>query len=187
MTRLFCRVTLACLGALATLALPGCSGESPATDAPHSSRPAKKGYTEPPPLDPNNIVSVAIASPEHKTLVAALKAADYVRSVANPGPLTVFAPTDAAFAKLPKETLDSLMKPENVDQLKEVLKYHVAVSVYYQKDLKDGMKLGMANLKNVRIKVINGKPTVNGAKIIASQRCSNGIVHVIDSVLVPEQ
>jgi len=143
--------------------------------------------TAPPPLDPNNIVSIAMASKDHTTLVAALQAADYVTSIANPGPLTVFAPTDAAFAKLPAGTVENLVKPENQAALKEVLKYHATTSVYETKHLKDGQKLGMANGKNATIRVVDGVYTINDATIVASVRGSNGIVHVIDGVLLPPE
>jgi uncharacterized surface protein with fasciclin (FAS1) repeats len=139
-----------------------------------------------PPLDPNNIVSIAIASKDHTTLVAALKAADYVTAVANPGPLTVFAPTNDAFAKLPPGTVEELVKPAKQAELKEIVKYHATTSVYEAKDLKDGMVLGMSNGKKVTIKVMpDGTITVNDAKILASVRASNGVVHVIDGVLLP--
>lgn len=125
---------------------------------------------EPPPLDPKNIVSIAIGSKDHTTLVAALKAADYVTAVANPGPLTVFAPTDAAFAKLPAGTVESLVKPENQDKLKEILKYHVTTSVYEAPNLTDGQVLGMANGGKATIHVKDGKITINDANVIASVR-----------------
>ena len=137
------------------------------------------------PLDPNNIVSIAVGSKDHTTLVAALKAADYVDSVATPGPFTVFAPTNAAFDKLPKKTLDDLMKPANNQALTNILKYHVAVSVYQAKDFKDGQKLAMANGAYVTFHVKDGKVQINDANIVASIPGSNGIVHVIDAVLQP--
>ena len=132
-----------------------------------------------------NVVHVASESKDHTTLVAALKAADYVDSLANPGPFTVFAPTNAAFDKLPKGTVDELLKPEKKDELRNILKYHVAVSTYQQKDLKDGESLGVANGGKIAFKVKDGKVTVNGANIIASVSASNGIIHVIDAVLLP--
>jgi uncharacterized surface protein with fasciclin (FAS1) repeats len=144
-----------------------------------------KRDTPPPPLDPNNIVSIAIGSKDHKTLVAALQAADYVKSVANPGPLTVFAPTDAAFAKLPAGTVEGLVKPEKQPDLREILKYHVAAAVYDVAAFTDGMTLGMANGKKVRFTVKDGKVKVNDATIVATVRASNGIVHIVDSVLLP--
>lgn len=146
-----------------------------------------KKDTPPPPLDPTNIVSIAAGSKDHTTLVAALRAADYVRSIANPGPLTVFAPTDAAFARLPAGTLDTLMKPEKQAELKEILKYHATTSVYEQPLLTDGMQLAMANGRKVAIRVVDGKIKVNDATIVASIRASNGVVHVVDRVLLPPE
>ena len=137
------------------------------------------------PLDPNNIVSIAVGSKDHTTLVTALKAADYVDSVATPGPFTVFAPTNAAFDKLPKGTVDGLLKPESKDSLTNILKYHVAMSVYQAKDLKDGQRLAMANGAYVTLHVKDGKLQVNDANVVASIQASNGVVHVIDGVLLP--
>ena len=176
---------------VATASIAACKGKdkgagqqaAPPTTA---AAPAEPPKAAPPPLDPNNIVSIAIGSKDHTTLVAALKAADYVTAVANPGPLTVFAPTDAAFAKLPAGTVETLVKPENQAQLKEILKYHATTSTWEAKDLKDGMQLGMSNGAKVTIHVApDGTITVNDAKIIASIRASNGMVHVIDGVLLP--
>ncbi|MBI2373960.1 MAG: fasciclin domain-containing protein [Deltaproteobacteria bacterium] len=132
-----------------------------------------------------DIVDIAAGSPEHTTLVTAVKAADYVQSLKNPGPLTVFAPTNAAFAKLPKGTVEGLLKPESKGDLEKVLQYHVTPSVYETKWMKDGMTLGQANGAKVTIGVKDGKYTVNGANIVASVRASNGIVHIIDAVLLP--
>ncbi|GMU59012.1 MAG: osteoblast specific factor 2-related protein [Myxococcaceae bacterium] len=134
---------------------------------------------------PDTVVDVAGSSKSHTTLVAALKAADYVRSLQNAGPFTVFAPTNEAFAAVPKETLDNLLKPENKEALQNVLKYHVAVSVYETRVMKEGMKLGVANGANVVFHVKDGQAWVNDAKIVASVRAGNGIVHVIDRVLLP--
>lgn len=138
-----------------------------------------------PPLDPKNIVSIALGSKDHTTLVTALKAADYVTAVANPGPLTVFAPTNEAFAKLPAGTVESLLRPEKQADLQTILKYHVTTSVYSAKTLTDGMQLGMANGAKATIHVKDGKITINDANVIASIPASNGIVHVIDRVLLP--
>lgn len=146
--------------------------------------PAKRDST-PPPLDPNNIVSIAMGSKDHTTLVTALQAANYVTSVANPGPLTVFAPTNAAFAKLPPGTVEGLVKPEKQADLQNILKYHVAPATWEVASLKDGMTLGMANGKKTRIRVVDGKLKIDDATVIASIRASNGIVHVVDTVLLP--
>jgi uncharacterized surface protein with fasciclin (FAS1) repeats len=137
------------------------------------------------PADPKNIVNIAIGSKDHTTLVAALKAADYVDSVSNPGPITVFAPTNAAFDKLPKGTVEGLLKADKIDDLKTVLKYHVVPSTYDVKSLKDGMTLGMVNGKKTTVHVKDGKIAINDANIIASIPASNGVVHVIDAVLLP--
>ena len=171
------------LGALVVLAACGTKEEEPTATPPPAAAPAPAPST--PPLDPKNIVSIAIASKDHTTLVAALKAADYVTAVANPGPLTVFAPTDAAFAKLPAGTVESLVKPENQVQLKEILKYHVTTSVYEATNLTDGQVLGMANGGKATIHIRDGKMSINDANVIASVRGSNGVVHVIDAVLSP--
>ena len=169
------------------LVLGACSkkGEQAAPPPETASAPPVAPAQSTPPLDPTNIVSIAVASPDHKTLVAALKAADYVTAVANPGPLTVFAPTDAAFAKLPAGTVESLVKPENQAKLKEILKYHVTTSVYEATNLADGQVLSMANGGKATIHIKDGKMVINDANVVASVRGSNGVVHVIDGVLTP--
>jgi uncharacterized surface protein with fasciclin (FAS1) repeats len=152
--------------------------------APASTAPSKEAGGLPP-LDPDNIVSIAVGSKDHTTLVAALKAADYVTSIANPGPLTVFAPTNDAFAKLPKGTVEGLLVPEKQADLKDILKYHATTATWETKFFKDGQELGMANGKKVKLSVVDGKVKVNDANIVASIRASNGIVHVVDAVLLP--
>ncbi|MBK9388220.1 MAG: fasciclin domain-containing protein [Planctomycetes bacterium] len=175
------------LALLSLVLLAACTQEpqSKSSTTGTSTTPAKKASAPPPPADPNNIVSIAAASKDHTTLVAALQAADYVKSVGNPGPLTVFAPTNAAFAKLPAGTLESLLKPEKQADLKNILEYHATTSVWDQSTLKDGMQLAMANGKKVAIKVVDGKVKVNDANIVASVRASNGMLHIIDGVLLP--
>lgn len=135
--------------------------------------------------EPADIIDIAVGSKEHTTLVAAVKAADYVGSLKNPGPLTVFAPVNAAFAKLPKGTVETLLKPENQLALEKLLQYHVTPSTYLIKDLKHGMTLGQANGKHVKITIKEGQVFVNDAKIVATVKASNGVVHVIDGVLLP--
>jgi uncharacterized surface protein with fasciclin (FAS1) repeats len=138
-------------------------------------------------MDATNIVSIASGSADHTTLVAALKAADYVTSVAGSGPLTVFAPTDAAFAALPPGALDDLLKPERADALRNVLKYHVTTSSLPATSLADGRVLGMANGGKVQVHRDGDAITVGGARVIASIPASNGMVHVIDAVLLPPE
>jgi len=175
-------------GLLCGFATLGCKKQeaAPVEAAPADTAPAKEASNVPP-LDPNNIVSIAIASKDHTTLVAAIKAADYVTSVAASGPLTVFAPTNEAFAKLPDGTVENLVKPENVATLRNILQYHVTTSALQLDWLKDGQKLAMANGKKTTIGVKDGKVTINGANIIATIPAENGIVYVIDTVLIPPE
>lgn len=133
-----------------------------------------------------DVVKIAIGSKDHTTLVAALKKADYVTELSNAGPFTVFAPTNAAFDKLPKGTVDDLLKPENKDKLRDILEYHVAVGGYKQEYLNDGQTINQANLKNITINIKDGKMMVNNiANVVAIIPASNGIVYVIDAVLLP--
>lgn len=132
-----------------------------------------------------DIVKIAVGSPDHTTLVAALKQADYVNDISNAGPFTVFAPTNDAFAKIPKETLDDLMKDENRAALQNILEYHVAVGVYRQDYLNEGQTIGMANGKNVTIHLSGDKLMVNEANVIATIPASNGLIYVTDGVLLP--
>jgi uncharacterized surface protein with fasciclin (FAS1) repeats len=134
-----------------------------------------------------DIVKVAIGSPDHTTLVAAVKAADLVNALSNAGPFTVFAPTNKAFDALPAGTVDNLLKPENMDKLVDILQYHVTVSVFETDKLTDGLVLGQVNGGNVTISNKDGKIKVNDANIIGSVRASNGVIHIIDKVLTPAQ
>mgnify|MGYP002784729515 CR=1 FL=1 len=132
-----------------------------------------------------NIVQVAIASPDHKTLVAALQAAEYVDALANAGPFTVFAPSDAAFAKLPAGTVEDLVKPENKDKLRNILEYHVYVGVIRENMIKDGMSLNQVNGQNVKLSKTTDALQVNGVNIVGTVPTSNGIIYVTDQVLLP--
>ena len=156
---------------------------APTPDAKPASEP--KHVSNIPPLDPTNIVSIAVGSPDHTTLVTAIQAADYVTSVAASGPLTVFAPTNAAFEALPAGTVEGLLEPQNADQLREILKYHVTTSSLSAKSFRDGQTLGMANGAKTTLEVDGETVTINGANVVASIPASNGIVHVIDAVLLP--
>jgi uncharacterized surface protein with fasciclin (FAS1) repeats len=132
-----------------------------------------------------DIVKVAVGSPDHTTLVKALQAAEYVDAISNAGPFTVFAPTNAAFDKLPAGTLEGLLKPEKKNDLRGILEYHVYVGVLKPEYLQDGQSLGMASGQNLAVAVKDGKITVNGANVVASIPASNGIIHVVDGVLLP--
>lgn len=135
-----------------------------------------------------NIVKVATGSPDHKILVELLVAADYVDFFGNPGPFTVFAPTDAAFKKLPPGTLESLKKPESKAALQGILEYHVYVGSKGGKGpnaFQDGETLNQASMQDVKMSVKGKEVSVNGAKVLGSVSASNGWVHVIDTVLLP--
>lgn len=133
-----------------------------------------------------DVVKVAVGSKDHTTLVAALKQADLVTALSNAGPFTVFAPTNAAFDKLPAGTVDGLMKDDKKADLQNILQYHVTTSALKAEYLTDGMTLGMVNGDNITISVKDGKILLNGsATIVASIPASNGMIHVIDAVLLP--
>jgi uncharacterized surface protein with fasciclin (FAS1) repeats len=133
-----------------------------------------------------DVVKVAISSKDHTTLVTALKKADLVTSLSNAGPFTVFAPTNAAFDKLPPGTLNGLMRDDKKEDLQNVLQYHVTLSALKAESLQDGQVLGMVNGDNVTVNVKDGKITLNNSvHIVASIPASNGIIHVVDGVLLP--
>ena len=134
-----------------------------------------------------NVVQVAISSPDHTTLVKGVQAADLVNALSNAGPFTVFAPTNAAFDKLPAGTLENLLKPENKEALANILEYHVSLGVYKADGLQDGQVLGQVNGGNITINKKDGKIMVGNATVIASVPAANGIVHVIDNVLLPPE
>jgi len=132
-----------------------------------------------------DVVRIAVNSADHTTLVTALKTAEYVDALANAGPFTVFAPTNAAFEKLPAGTVDELLKPESKEALRNILEYHVYVGVLQEGMIQDGMTLNQVNLDNITLNKKDGKITVNGANVLGTARASNGIVYVIDAVLLP--
>lgn len=133
-----------------------------------------------------DVVKIAVGSKDHTTLVAALKQAEYVDDLSNAGPFTVFAPTNDAFNKLPAGTVEGLMKDEKKADLQNILEYHVAVGVYKTENMHDGQKINMANLGDITLSVKDGKVMVNGvANIVASIPAANGIIHVVDAVLLP--
>lgn len=132
-----------------------------------------------------DVVKIAVGSKDHTTLVAALQAADLVNSLANAGPFTVFAPTNAAFDKLPKGTVDDLLKPANKEKLRLILQHHVTTSALDVDQFSDGQVVGMADGTNATISKKGADTFINDAKILASVRGSNGMVHVIDGVIVP--
>ena len=133
-----------------------------------------------------NVVQVAVGSKDHTTLVTAIKAGDLVDALSNAGPFTVFAPTNAAFDKLPAGTVEGLLKEEKKNDLIDILQYHVAVGVFKEDMLQDGQTIGQVNGSNITISKKDGKIMINGvANIIGSVPASNGIVYIIDAVLLP--
>jgi len=176
----------------AALAIVACDNESRSEAAPAAaSGPAPTASTAaaaPPSVatsDTKTVWTVATGSPDHTTLVAAVKAADLVEVLASPGGVyTVFAPTNAAFDKLPKGTVEGLLKPEKKSDLRKILQHHVGIPVMPLKDMKDGGTLTMADGGHVTFHVKDGKVTVDGANILASIPTANGIVHVVDTVIL---
>jgi len=138
-------------------------------------------------LSARNIVQIAAASEDHTTLVAAVQAAGMADVLANPGPLTVFAPNNEAFEKLPEGTVETLLKPENKSTLMRIITNHANAGTYKAEDLKDGLILDQATGVKVTITERDGALYIEDAKILGSVKASNGVVHVIDAVLVPPQ
>jgi uncharacterized surface protein with fasciclin (FAS1) repeats len=134
----------------------------------------------------NDIVDTAVAAGQFQTLAAALQAAGLVDTLKGDGPFTVFAPTDAAFAKLPEGTVESLLKPENKDQLTAVLTYHVVPGKVEARDVVALDSAKTVNGKAVSISVMDGTVKIDNATVTATDiEASNGVIHVIDSVILP--
>lgn len=138
-----------------------------------------------------NALRLAMDSEDHTTLVAAVKAAGVENALVNVGPLTVFAPTNAAFDNLPDGTVEDLLKPENKSKLAYILKNHVAPSNYpidmLEKNIEKGRTLYMASGENVDVSKEGEDILVGGAKIIGTVKVSNGWVHVVDDVILPKE
>jgi uncharacterized surface protein with fasciclin (FAS1) repeats len=141
--------------------------------------------TTPSSTKPQTIVELASASKQFKTLVAAVKAAGLAETLSGEGPFTLFAPNDNAFNKLPKGTLKKLLKPENKVALQKILKYHLLSSEVMAADVKSG-SVATVEGKTVKIAVTGTKVKVNTANVIKTDiKASNGVVHTIDTVLMP--
>ena len=134
-----------------------------------------------------DIVDNAAKASNVTTVVAAVKVAGLVDTLKGPGPFTVFAPTNAAFAKLPAGTVESLLKPEMKKDLTSILTYHVVAGRYTAADLKDGMTLKTVNGATLKVSNVNGVVKINGSAMVetADVISSNGVTHVIDTVLMP--
>ena len=179
MVRKLFTLSLAVASATVLAVAPGvhASSPSPAPASAKTAAPAQKAKT---------IVDVATEAGSFTTLLKALEAADLVKTLSEEGPFTVFAPTDEAFAALPKGTLDDLLKPENKEKLKRVLSYHVVSGELLSQNLKAGKVTTLAEVP-VEISVKDGI-RVNDAKVATPDlKASNGIIHVIDKVLLPPE
>ena len=137
-------------------------------------------------MNKKDIVDLAVETEALSTLVTAVKAAGLVETLKSEGPFTVFAPTNDAFNALPEGVLDMLLKPENKDKLSAVLTYHVVPGKVMSGDLSDGMKAKTVEGSEATITIIDGKAKVDGAAVaMADITASNGVVHVIDQVILP--
>ena len=133
-----------------------------------------------------NVVEIAAGNKDFSTLVAAVKAAGLAETLSGEGPFTVFAPTNEAFAKLPKGTVEDLLKPENKEKLAAILTYHVVGAKVLAADVKSG-KVKTVNGKEFEVKAWDGKVTVDGAKVVKTDIVgTNGVIHVIDTVILPK-
>jgi len=179
MVRKLFTLSLAVASATVLAVAPGvhASSPSPAPASAKTAAPAQKAKT---------IVDVATEAGSFTTLLKALEAADLVKTLSEEGPFTVFAPTDEAFAALPKGTLDDLLKPENKEKLKRVLSYHVVPGELLSQNLEAGKVTTLAEVP-VEISIKDGI-RVNDAKVATPDlKASNGIIHVIDKVLLPPE
>jgi uncharacterized surface protein with fasciclin (FAS1) repeats len=157
-------MAVACLGLIAAVANAGHHGEMKSKD----------------------IVDTAIGAGKFNTLAAALDAADLIDTLKGEGPFTVFAPTDEAFAKLPKGTVETLLKPENRDQLIAILTYHVVAGKVMAEDVVKLTAATTVNGSDIAIAVKDGGVRVDDANVImADIGASNGVIHVIDTVILP--
>src|SRR5690349_9859042 len=176
------RLAIACIIAILMM---NCS--RPVQETVGDSTPVEEGQSSvQDDVSQKNIVQTAVSSPAHKTLVAALKAASYVDALSNAGPFTVFAPTDDAFNKLPAGTVEDLVRPENKAKLQNILEYHVYVGVIRESMVNGTMNLNQVNGKNVTLTKEGDKLKVNGVDIAGTVNTSNGIIYVIDNVLLPK-
>merc|ERR1711998_80239 len=134
-----------------------------------------------------NIVELAQSVDDLSTLVAAVVAGDLVETLSSPGPFTVFAPTNEAFCALPEGTLDTLLKPENKDQLVDILTYHVLPAQVLSTDLKPKQVVETVEGKELLVTIYQGDVYANKAKVVgADNLASNGVAHIIDGVLLPK-
>ncbi len=159
--------------------------KSSALDMPKG--PAKSAVAAKPKTDAEKtVLDIALGSPDHSTLVAAVSAAGLADALGSPGGIyTVFAPTTAAFEKLPVGTVEGLLKPEKKGDLKKIIQHHAAVPIVPMAQMQDGGTLTMADGTKVTFKREGDKVTVEGANILGTVNAVNGVVYVVDSVILP--
>jgi len=144
--------------------------------------------TEPMTDAAKDVVDIAIGSADHTTLVAAVQAAGLVETLKGAGPFTIFAPTNAAFEALPAGTVEGLLKAEKKADLTNILTYHVVAGNVKAADLKDGQKIKTLQGGELTVAIKDGKVTINGANVTAADLAgTNGVIHVIDAVLMPKK
>jgi uncharacterized surface protein with fasciclin (FAS1) repeats len=173
------RLSLGVVLLVLMLVLAGCQQEQLA-EVPEPAEPAPAAEA------PKDIVDTAVAAGSFETLVAAVQAAGLVETLKGEGPFTVFAPTDEAFAKLPAGTLEDLLKPESKDTLTSILTYHVVPGKVMAADVVGLDSATTVNGEDLSIEVEGDTVMVDGAAVVqADIECSNGVIHVIDSVIMP--
>ncbi|MFO0555729.1 MAG: fasciclin domain-containing protein [Polyangiaceae bacterium] len=175
----FARLSLAAVLALSAATTMGCASSEKKESA--TGNDAKE-------TEKKDIVDTAAGAGKFNTLVAAIKAAGLVDTLKGKGPFTVFAPTDEAFAKLPAGTVDNLLKPENKDKLIAVLTYHVVAGKVMASDVAgmDGKTAKTVQGGDIKISASGGNVQINDAKVVTTDiECENGVIHVIDTVILP--
>jgi len=178
--------TMLAVATFTALAFTACNGTETKTE--ETTAEAVKEEVMAPPAAAKDVVDIAIGSPDHTTLVAAVTAAGLVETLKGTGPFTIFAPTNAAFTALPAGTVDGLLKPESKAALTNILTYHVVSGNVKAADLTDGQKVKTLQGEELTVSVKDGKVMINGANVTAADLTgSNGVVHVIDAVLMPKK
>jgi uncharacterized surface protein with fasciclin (FAS1) repeats len=173
---------LAAVVAMVALAAAACGSSDSKSDSPSTSKPVKEASSAP--ATDKTIVVVASENKDFSTLVSAVTKAGLVETLSGPGPFTVFAPTNAAFAAIPADQLNAILADKA--QLTKILTYHVVPGEVMASDLKPEQMVKTVEGQDLDIKVTNGAATVNGCNIVKTDiKASNGVVHVVDCVLIP--
>lgn len=171
------------IATIATLFVAACSNAPKETVEVAVEEPVEVIVTE----APKTVVDIAIGSPDHTTLVAAVTAAGLVETLSGTGVFTFFAPTNAAFAALPAGTVENLLKPERKEMLTGILTYHIVAGNVMAADLTEGQIVKTLNGQDLKVSIKEGKVMINGANVTTADLAgSNGVVHVLDAVLLPK-